>query len=225
MQELEDVGRADKDVVDEDEVGRQRRVALLGLGRQARAVKQRRIRRRVVVDGLDRDVAVHGELLDPVDPPPVGLVRVGPDRVGDAGRRQRGRKVREQLGRAVVAAVLEDGDVHVARAQQAGERQQRRRQVRDDVARVVEVEREVETLRLGHVGRRLRRREQVRVARLEQRRLVGAERLEGRAADARLLRKRGGGGGGVKARSVSSRHHGKGACRQFGQDAPGAQPF
>ena len=76
VEELEHVGWADKDVVDENEVGRQRRVPPPLLGRQTGALKERRLRRRVVKDRLDRDVAVDGELLDPVDHPPVGLVRV-----------------------------------------------------------------------------------------------------------------------------------------------------
>jgi hypothetical protein len=184
VEELKHVGRAEEDVVDKDEVGRQRRVPPARLGRQARPLKQRRVRRRVVKDRLDRDVAVDGELLDPVDCPPVGLVRVRLDRVGDAGGGERARKVGEQLGRAIVAAVLKDGDVNVAWPEQAGERQERRRQMRDDGPRIVQVERKVEALRLIDVGRRRRRGEEVRVASLEQRRLVGAERRDGRAADA-----------------------------------------
>jgi hypothetical protein len=176
VEELEHVGRAEEDVVDKDEVGRQRRVPPARLGRQTRALKQRRVRRRVIKDRL--------ELLDPVDCPPVGLVRVRLDRVGDAGGGERARKVGEQLGRAIVAAVLKDGDVNVAWPEQAGERQERRRQMRDDGPRIVQVERKVEALRLIDVGRRRRRGEEVRVASLEQRRLVGAERRDGRAADA-----------------------------------------
>jgi len=118
-QQLEDVARARKDVVDEHDVA-ERRVG--------------------AVEGRERDVAKDGELVDAVDLFPVGRARVAHDVVVGAEGAQGAREVRERGDGAVGRAVLEDRDVDVVRAEERRDGEEGVREGRDDELAVVQVE-------------------------------------------------------------------------------------
>lgn len=86
MEKLENVRRAQKDVVDEEEVRRELRVRRHVV--DARRKEDGRLVGRVFEDRLERNVPVNSELLDSVDVRPVGGVVVNAECVGDAWRKE-----------------------------------------------------------------------------------------------------------------------------------------